>query len=566
MQSAIKELKKVEKRAYDSWSYIGIYKRFILIGEQNLAEKIIKKALKKNKQNQELLAVYTNFLLRQNRLEDAGKYAEKLRNGNYASLYSELVLRESQKQVTDQGAYAFYQNEDFYQIYLDAYKGSKNPIWLRNCAVYNLTQGLYNQASLLNPPAYADVDDAYFWGLCLYDAGKYNFAIEALEKAHKFYSDYDNKKQFKCNEIQIVALESDAYMAVSDFEQADLVRSCVVNNIDTVFADIKDDTLLPLIMVNSAIYAKNQMSEDYFADLLFYIVNRWPDYVPALILYSDFAYTSNLEKKEDDEVAALRRAGIKSLEMEKYDSRRKIPLSDALYRIDQSLKRKADPYLSITKLDLKYKTDPKLSEKDKYRDLWVLLEDNYIEGEIYHTLLVQYALNFLLTTKEYDDAWNLFYKFTTSHGKYDVKRDFWEQFIEQMKYYDLPIVEMAAWFASDLKKTNEAIRIYEYCVYESAGLLEDGLISPLVSSASCMNLANIYFSIGKKDRALDLYGKIAGREVNNAKRSEIFYRIACIYSALGDIKNALRSSEYASSLYPENERASVLKDKLRAKK
>lgn len=566
MQSAIKELKKVEKRAYDSWSYIGIYKRFILIGEQNLAEKIIKKALKKNKQNQELLAVYTNFLLRQNRLEDAGKYAENLRNGNYASLYSELVLRESQKQVTDQGAYAFYQNEDFYQIYLDAYKGSKNPIWLRNCAVYNLTQGLYNQASLLNPPAYADVDDAYFWGLCLYDAGKYNFAIEALEKAHKYYSDYDNKKQFKCNEIQIVALESDAYMAVSDFEQADLVRSCVVNNIDTVFADIKDDTLLPVIMVNSAIYAKNQMSEDYFADLLFYIVNRWPDYVPALILYSDFAYTSNLEKKEDDEVAALRRAGIKSLEMEKYDSRRKIPLSDALYRIDQSLKRKADPYLSITKLDLKYKTDPKLSEKDKYRDLWVLLEDNYIEGEIYHTLLVQYALNFLLTTKEYDDAWNLFYKFTTSHGTYDVKRDFWEQFIEQMKYYDLPIVEMAAWFASDLKKTNEAIRIYEYCVYESAGLLEDGLISPLVSSASCMNLANIYFSIGKKDRALDLYGKIAGREVNNAKRSEIFYRIACIYSALGDIKNALRSSEYASSLYPENERASVLKDKLRAKK
>ena len=566
MQSAIKELKKVEKRAYDSWSYIGIYKRFILIGEQNLAEKIIKKALKKNKQNQELLAVYTNFLLKQNRLEDAGKYAEKLRNGNYASLYSELVLRESQKQVTDQGAYAFYQNEDFYQIYLDAYKGSKNPIWLRNCAVYNLTQGLYNQASLLNPPAYADVDDAYFWGLCLYDAGKYNFAIEALEKAHKYYSDYDNKKQFKCNKIQIVALESDAYMAVSDFEQADLVRSCVVNNIDTVFADIKDDTLLPVIMVNSAIYAKNQMSEDYFADLLFYIVNRWPDYVPALILYSDFAYTSNLEKKEDDEVAALRRAGIKSLEMEKYDSRRKIPLSDALYRIDQSLKRKADPYLSITKLDLKYKTDPKLSEKDKYRDLWVLLEDNYIEGEIYHTLLVQYALNFLLTTKEYDDAWNLFYKFTTSHGTYDVKRDFWEQFIEQMKYYDLPIVEMAAWFASDLKKTNEAIRIYEYCVYESAGLLEDGLISPLVSSASCMNLANIYFSIGKKDRALDLYGKIAGREVNNAKRSEIFYRIACIYSALGDIKNALRSSEYASSLYPENERASVLKDKLRAKK
>jgi len=564
MQSAIKELKKVEKKAYDSWSYIGIYKRFILIGEQNLAEKIIKKALKKNKQNLELIAVYTNFLLRQDRLEDAEKYAGKLKASPYASLYSELVLRKSQGQSMEQGAYAFYQNEDFYQIYLDAYNGSKNPIWLRNCAVYNLTQGLYNQASLLNPPAYADVDDAYFWGLSLYDAGKYNFAIEALEKAHKFYLDYDNKKQFKCNEIQIVALESDAYMAISDFEKADIIRSDVVNNIDTVFADIKDDNLLPIIMVNSAIYAKNQMSEEYFTDLLFYIVNRWPDYVPALILYSDFAYTSNLERQEDDEVAALRRAGIKTLEMEKYDNRRKIPLSDALYRIEQSLKRNANPYLSIAKMDLRYKSNPNLSNQDKYRDLWVLLEDNYIEGEIYHTLLVQYAINFLLTTKEYDDAWNLFYKFVTSHGSYDEKRDFWEQFIEQMKYYDLPIVEIAGWFASDLKKTNEAIRIYEYCVYESAGLLEDGLISPLVSSASCMNLANIYFSTGKKERALDLYGKVAGREVNNSKRSEIFYRIACIYSALGDIKNALRSSEYASSLYPENERASVLKDKLRA--
>ena len=67
----------------------------------------------------------------------------------------------------------------------------------------------------------------------------------------------------------------------------------------------------------------------------------------------------------------------------------------------------------------------------------------------------------------------------------------------------------------------------------------------------------------KKDKALDLYGKAAGRESNNEKRSELFYRIACIYSAEGDIKNALRSAEYASSLYPENARASILKDRLK---
>ena len=40
MQSALKELKKAEKRAYDSWTYIGIYKRYITLGESDRAEKL----------------------------------------------------------------------------------------------------------------------------------------------------------------------------------------------------------------------------------------------------------------------------------------------------------------------------------------------------------------------------------------------------------------------------------------------------------------------------------------------------------------------------------------------
>ena len=44
MQSALKELKKAEKRAYDSWSFIGIYKRYITIGDSVRAEKLLKKA------------------------------------------------------------------------------------------------------------------------------------------------------------------------------------------------------------------------------------------------------------------------------------------------------------------------------------------------------------------------------------------------------------------------------------------------------------------------------------------------------------------------------------------
>ena len=78
-----------------------------------------------------------------------------------------------------------------------------------------------------------------------------------------------------------------------------------------------------------------------------------------------------------------------------------------------------------------------------------------------------------------------------------------------------------------------------------------------------MNLANIYESIGRTKEALDLYSRISGRECKKSVRSEIFYRIACIYFSMGDNKNALCSVEYAYELYPENIRASLLKDSLK---
>ena len=192
-----------------------------------------------------------------------------------------------------------------------------------------------------------------------------------------------------------------------------------------------------------------------------------------------------------------------------------------------------------------------------------MLEKSLNEDGVLKGLLVQYALNFLLQTKQYDDAWKLFYDYVTDNSLYDAKRDFWEQFIEKARGYELSIMEFGAWFAAYNKMADEALRLHEYCVYESAGLLDEGYISQSVSTASCLNLGSIYVSLGKKAKALDLYGKTAGRESSNAKRSEAFYRIACIYAGDGDIKNALRSAEYASSLYPENARASILKDKLR---
>ena len=215
---AVKELKKIEKQVYDSWSYIGVYKRYIRIGEDARAQKIITKGLKKNSHNPELIAVYSTWLLRHEKLDEAKKLSEELRGTKYGSIYSEAVMKVARRDSTDNSG-AFWKDSKYYSIYLDAYRGSQNPIWIRNCALFNLKDGLFENAAALLPVAYADADDAYFWALVLYDAGKYYEAIDALDASSSFlagYPDSASRRVSKTNDIKIVALESDAYMAVSE--------------------------------------------------------------------------------------------------------------------------------------------------------------------------------------------------------------------------------------------------------------------------------------------------------------------------------------------------------------
>ncbi len=559
---AVKQLKKIEKQAYDVWSYIGIYKRYAQIGENKLAEKLLKKALKKNSRNPELKAIYATLLLRQNRLEEAKKMAEDLHGTKYGSIYSEVVLKEAMSGQTAD----FYKDPKYYSIYYDAYRGSLNPIWIRNCAIFNLKEGRFDSASSLLPASFADADDAYFWALVLFDAGKYYEAISALDVSSSYLTDYSagtSRRAIRTSKIKQVALESDAYMAVAEIEAAEAKRQeiiCQIDNLDKLTGE--DEKLLSIIVINSAVWAKNQYDDDSCADLLFYSVNRWPDNVSALILYSDFAYNSNLEREESMEIRNLRQNGISSVSMEKYDNRRKIPLSDAIYRLEQAMERTKDPYLAIVRLDLKYKADASFTIKEKTADLWLQMENNYTEEEKYQMLLVQYVLSFLLKTNQLEDAKELFTKYISTAYNFTSKDDFWTQVGKSLSVMDERTAEFAAWFATNEEKYDEALRIYEYCVYESAGILYEGIVSPLVSTVSCMNLADIYFSTGKKDKALDLYGKAAGRESKNYLRSDVFYRIANIYAASGDKKNALRSAEYAILLYPDNARASLLKEKL----
>ena len=84
--SSIKNLKKLEKNAFSTYQRLGIIKRYLKMGEKNLAENFIKKSLKTLPNDKELLAVYSQILLRQNRFEEAEEYSKKLVGTSYASI------------------------------------------------------------------------------------------------------------------------------------------------------------------------------------------------------------------------------------------------------------------------------------------------------------------------------------------------------------------------------------------------------------------------------------------------------------------------------------------------
>lgn len=565
-KSALKELKRTEKVAYDSWSYIGLYKRYAQMGEDQQSEKLLKRALKKNAHNPELTAIYANYLIRHNRVTEAAKKSEELRGTKYGSIYSEAVLILEREKVNSQENPDYYKDPKFYEIYYDAYKANYDSLWIRNCAVYHLNLGNYENAAAISPKIYSDGDDAYFWAMVLFDAGRYYDSAEAVVAAKRFidvYPELHSGRKEHPTRIKLVALESDAYMAVSEVEKANEARKEVTQNLEQIKSiTAEDNELLQTITTNSIIFANNTDDNNTAYDLLLYTVNQWPNFQDGLALYTDFAYKSNQQRYETTEEKRLREIGLASLEMEKYDSRRRIPMEDALSRLEKALAVEKNPYLSILKLDLKYKIDPNFTEKQKTADLWNLLEENYTEEVKFHSLLVQYTLNYLLRTGQYADAYSLFYKFMVNTYELDKKEDFWKQVQSIITKMDLKMAEFAAYFAAHQGLRNETFRFYEFCVYESGGHSEEKFISPYVSTYSCMNLADAYYSTNQLDEAVELYGKTIGRESSNYLRSEMHCRIAEAYIKKGDRKNALRSLDYAAAIYSGNARASLLKEQM----
>lgn len=559
---AVSELKKAEKYAYDSWSRIGIYRRYVQLGEAKRAEDVLKNGLKKNPKNPEMSAVYAQFLLRSGRNADALKIADCLQGTRFGSLYAEAYF-------TNLSGATSLLNEAHFQIFYDAYVGSHDSYWLRNCALICVKDGDYERAALLQPVACWEPEDAYFWSLVMFDARQFSAAAAYAEKARELYPVSSVRSRHLVSLIEIASLLSDSYVALSETEAAERVRHELLARLEenTAGFNIADKTvqeLLPALYVDSALFAEANGDDNECARLLTHAVDTWPDYVPALIAYADFACRTSLPSNEDVQELTLRGSGLATLKMEAYDASAKIPVSDAAWRMDRSLERYNNPQLYIARLNLKYATDSTLAKEEKMADVWNELEKSATDANVYPAQIFEYALNTLLSYGNTDDAERIFRKYVAAKYDYSVTHDFWQETVAHVRNFTVREAEYAAWFAAHNRLADTSVRLYEYCVHESGGIIsgDSKTISALVSTPSCINLAMIYYSLGMTAQSIDLYAAAATRAASASHKAEIHYRMALIYAAQNKNQEALRSCGYALALRPTFIRAKLLRDQL----
>ncbi|MGP1459182.1 MAG: hypothetical protein ACTTKL_07715 [Treponema sp.] len=570
---AKKELGKIEKRSYDAWTSLGIYKRYRLIGEDARAEKALRTAVRKNSGNAELLAVYSNFLMRKGRAADALKYGKSLRGEKYGSVYSEAVLKiAADKKASDkpENDISFLEDE-YFPIFYDAWTGSKDAAWLRNGALLRLVNGAYSEAADIHPGESYAADDAYFWSAVMYDAARYAEAAYYASVSANLYNSALPKFKRNVTLPEVYSLASDSYSLMQNADEAEAFRERILASVAdadgswSLTEAQKEADFLRVAFTNSARWAENNGDDAKCARLLSFAVDTWEDYVPALASYADFALRTSTPRTEDYEQLRLRDEGLATLEMEKYDSRVRIPVSDAVYRIDESLARTNDPLLFIVRLNLKYKTDKCLSEDEKRADLWQSLEKTLLAPAVYPELMLDFAESFLIQHKEFDAAFDLFYKYAIA--KYGFKpASFWEDAAANVRKLSLKEAEYLSYFAANHLRADDSLAFYEYCVFENGGNKDTRAVSPLVSDASCMNLALVYNSLGRRSEALDLYSKCAGRAGDFKTKSFVMYRMAELYNSVNDVKNARLSAEYALTLNPRNAPARLLLNKIKFSK
>ncbi|MBQ9538837.1 MAG: tetratricopeptide repeat protein [Treponema sp.] len=614
-KQAIAALKRIESRAHSAGDRMGLYKRYMALSEYDRAEKCLKKALRSFPSDKDFIALYGNFLLRRGRVKDAMKRTKSLSGSPYSSIYAEAVLRCALASDFDADSFfaksnpilnffrrkatpsekagqeakrSFFLDERFIPIYKDAYYSSRLPVWQINAATILMAKGSYEEASFLYPGEVAGYKDALFWGLVTYDAGRYAESLEALLKAEELGKLGSASEIAELAQaIELKALLSDDYYILGDDASAQAMRKEVLA-ISSPYMDAFMDEripslgrILPLLYMNTAIYARDSGDEKERYDKLYQLVNYFPDYEPGLAAYGEYAIDSVNRPEEVGIEAQLRQAGLRTLAMEERDSVPVVPISTVVDMIDEAIKNvKAG---SEPGNDQKIKTASLIvlrekmlaaekfdSEKaEKASKVWKLLETNELAGSLYPPEIMRYAVANLIENGGEDDAERIFRSYLQASYGEDEEQDKAAKDAPIKKAFEpcenpeklaLWEGEIAAYFYVQREEYSKAIKLYDYIlsnyskrtpVFNTAGQNE-AVIS------SYLNMGNIYSGYNRSAQALDYLRRADSRVTDSNMKAEVRYRIGYEEARLGRSKDALITLKHALELNPDHSRARLL--------
>jgi len=540
-EDAVKLTEKAAENAMGLEKQLSIIKRYTKLGQYDKNKAFVEKVLAKQPEVPELNAVYANFLLSEGKVLDAVKYTDRLSNTKWSLLYTEVILRRAVAENV-------FTKEDFTDFFERAAGATHNELWLVDAAVLEAQRGNFKRAATLTPVVPENERYAYFWALVNYDAGNYLECVDLCEM---------------CGSIPEAALlASDAWLMAGENKAADDYWLSIINSVSgasgttsggsasgisansafsgspssSASANTRKNSIPKEIYCNAALYAIRSDDLDNAFRILVNMSAAYPDFDEGLVVYADYALkTSGSMITEPDSV-------LSTLQQKRQNSVPSIPVSDALYRMETSLAKEYRPELYVEYLRTKWLSG-NTSAIGCRQDILYALE-RYRHENKHDPYLTDFAVCWMLRNYYEDEARGIFDSYMSE--KYDISAS---SYAENASKFDNRECMIAAWFCLGDGFVDEAKKLYETYIYER------GCIDDIVAA---VNLAAIYNAEGLYQKALELYGNLAGNTADPVLASEIHYRMGHIQAAHDDKKNALLSLGYSVKLNPDNNKARLL--------
>ena len=90
----------------------------------------------------------------------------------------------------------------------------------------------------------------------------------------------------------MASLLSDCYVRLGEDDVAENVRDDLIASLMLSGAEQDSSDLLARVYLNSALYSQERDNPQDAKKILDFVVEKWPNFSPALIAYGNFAYES----------------------------------------------------------------------------------------------------------------------------------------------------------------------------------------------------------------------------------------------------------------------------------